>query len=522
VNTTQDASYVIDGRYQIVQRIGAGAFGDVFLALDLLLASRRVAVKLLHARHLGNPSVVARFHTEAAALASIKHTNVVSVLHRGRTEDGEYLVTEFVQGPTLRQWLDAQRSLGPVPANLLRTLFDGICAGVEAAHRAPEPIVHRDLKPENVLLEQQEDHSLVPKIADFGVARLGGGRGTIEGRIVGTPHYTSPEQAAGDLTKMSPSADVFALAVMFIEMATYSPRAPSQKIWSLEVFESEHRLEHLLPALRADVPPAVWRQIAIALRRDPAQRHPNASALRRAIRDAAQSPPSIQPSPPVPTTLDGMEAPRKSATGRKSRPSRSVLVFAGMAAAVVATGAGVWRWQTSGEVSDRKPMQNEKQLLEQEPRLAMLVSRWRDLVLDGHGELPLDDVYAPGARVRRVDMQTTTQIQEYWHRGFERGRMWVDWRAARWHLEDPAGEASSDVPRSCYAPDASGPLYKVRLWVRDRWDRRGSDVPCEQLEGIYFLRARAFGDQFRICHEAWSSPEGVCASCPSAPECAPK
>jgi hypothetical protein len=434
-------------------------------------------------------------------------------------------VTEFVDGPTLRQWLDAKRPFGPVPPNLLRTLFDGICAGVEAAHGAPVPIVHRDLKPENVLLEQHADGSLVPKIADFGVARLGGGRQTIEGRIVGTPHYASPEQAAGDLTKMSPSADVFALAVMFIEMATYSPRAPSKKIWSLEVFESEHHLDRLLPALRADVPPFVWQQIAIALRCDPGKRHPDAGALRRAMRDVGQAPPSIRPAAPslsIPTTLDGMAAPRNSASGRTSRPSRNVLVYAGMAAAVAATGAGVWRWQTSGEVSDRKPMQTEKQLLEQEPRLAMLVSRWRDVVLDGHGALPVDDLYAPGARVRRVDMQTTTQIQDYWQRGFERGRMWVDWRAARWHVEDAAGEASSDVPRSCYAPDASGPVYKVRLWVRDRWDRRGSDVPCEQLEGIYFLRARAFGDQFRICHEAWSSPEGVCASCPSAPECAPK
>ena len=209
----------LNGRYAIERRIGQGGMGAVYLAHDMTL-DRRVAIKVVRWTARGNAEATARFIREARAGASLSHANVVTVHDVGVAPDGTpFLVMEYVPGPTLRARLIAQATIEPVEAlGLLR----GIASAIEAAHAAG--LVHRDLKPENILLAHGAD-GLVPKVADFGLARAcaadATGDATIltrEGGTPGTPEYMAPEQIRQE--EPSPAWDRWALGVIAFEMLT--------------------------------------------------------------------------------------------------------------------------------------------------------------------------------------------------------------------------------------------------------------------------------------------------------------
>lgn len=315
----------VEGRYALVKQLGEGAFGEVWRAADQRLAQRAVAIKFLKPEHLDRPELVSRFESEAEALASLQHPNVVGVIDRGEWNGLRYIVTEFVEGRTLTAWIEEHRAERRCPdMATVVMLFDQIAAGVEAAHavRTPGPIVHRDLKPDNVLVRQQSNGELVAKVLDFGIAQLGGRKSTRTGMLMGTPLYMAPEQAMGVSASVAPWTDVFALGVILVEMLTLRAQYTEGDTWWGTTLKRGGNVRDLLPQLRGDVPPLVWDVLARALRAEGADRYPDAGALRRALRRARAGQPDdasgafvVQSTPPrvyqptvaapVPTPVSG-------------------------------------------------------------------------------------------------------------------------------------------------------------------------------------------------------------------------
>jgi len=299
------AGQVIDGRYTLVKRLGAGTFGEVWKARDGKFPNveRFVAVKFLKEEHLANAQIVARFEKEADALAALHHEHVIAVSDRGDWNGGRYMAMELVVGRTLEQWLEEHQDQGRLPdLSTVQRIFDQVCAGVGAAHAVtiPGPIVHRDLKPENVMLRATEDGPLV-KVLDFGIARLGArSQESRTGFMMGTIVYMAPEQRLGQNAQIGCWTDVFALGVILVQMLSLRalPDPAANEAWWGFVMREEASTRGLLGGLRADVPAAVWDIAAKALRRDGSQRFANAGELRRAVRDAWGVPARATPTPP--------------------------------------------------------------------------------------------------------------------------------------------------------------------------------------------------------------------------------
>ncbi|MBI5515990.1 MAG: SUMF1/EgtB/PvdO family nonheme iron enzyme [Deltaproteobacteria bacterium] len=285
----EDPTDLIDGRYALRERLGEGAYGEVWRAEDTLTEGRSVAVKVLKAEVVSGPEALLRFHNEARALEALDDPYVVRLYARGSWQGRRFLVLEWVPGPTLQGWLEGARGLAPWPREEARALFAQVCEGVAAAHAVREPgsIVHRDLKPANVLLGTAPDGARVAKVTDFGLARLGERQLTRTGARLGTLEYMAPEQATGLVDAIGPQTDVFALAVLLVELLT-GERAPlggAEPWWALSL-RAEETVRSRLAALPGDVPGAVWDTVAWALRRSPGARPADASALGRALREA--------------------------------------------------------------------------------------------------------------------------------------------------------------------------------------------------------------------------------------------
>lgn len=203
----------LDGRYVLGPILGRGGMGVVYAA-EHTLTGRRVAVKLVRPELADDPRYGDRLFREARAAAALEHPNVVDVLDMGTLEDGGlYLVLERLEGRDLADELEAQ---GPLPVARVLAIAEPVLDALEALHAAG--IVHRDLKPSNVFLARRGSVEQ-PKLLDFGIAKLHGGGKTTTGRILGTPWYMSPEQAAGDAT-VGPEADVWAVGAMLFECLT--------------------------------------------------------------------------------------------------------------------------------------------------------------------------------------------------------------------------------------------------------------------------------------------------------------
>ena len=207
---------VLAERYRIHDLVGRGGMGAVYRAEHLALGNT-VAVKVLRASHGAHDDMVRRFQREAVAASQIRHPGIVEVTDFGRTPDGRfYLAMELVEGETLARRL---ARLGPFAPAEAMSLVRELARALGAAHA--RGIYHRDIKPENVLLARDGS----AKLADFGIARLTEGprdaRETAAGVIFGTPHYMSPEQAAGQ--RQDGRCDVYALGVLLFELLTGAP-----------------------------------------------------------------------------------------------------------------------------------------------------------------------------------------------------------------------------------------------------------------------------------------------------------
>jgi hypothetical protein len=213
------AGAVVAGRYTLVEMIGEGGMGEVWVAKQTEPVKRKVALKLIKAG-MGSKTVLGRFEQERQALALMDHPNIAKVFDGGLTDDGRpFFVMELVNGLALTRFCDEARL---TPRERLE-LFVPVCQAVQHAHQ--KGVIHRDLKPSNILVTLI-DGTPVPKIIDFGVAKATGGRLTDEslstqfGTVVGTLEYMSPEQTAFSGRDVDTRSDVYSLGVILYELLT--------------------------------------------------------------------------------------------------------------------------------------------------------------------------------------------------------------------------------------------------------------------------------------------------------------
>ena len=275
----------VAGKYRIEQVLGRGGMGTVFRGVHAW-TGRRVAVKLLKPMFAQDPQTVTRFLHEARAAASISHPNVVEVLDMGREDDGTvYLVLELLQGESLADHLARRRKITVHDAvELLSPIMDAL----SAAHA--RGIVHRDLKPDNVFLSRDGAGRLVPKLLDFGVAKLmepTSGTVTQTGVVIGTPLYMSPEQA-GARRDIGPPADVWSMAVVLYEALTgtlpYEETSTTALVVAILTTPPKP-----LASRDASLPREVCEVVDRALAREPSARWGSIRELRDALARVAAS-----------------------------------------------------------------------------------------------------------------------------------------------------------------------------------------------------------------------------------------
>ncbi len=205
------------GPYRLLQKIGEGGMGEVWLAEQTEPVKRRVAIKVIK-RGMDSKAFIARFEAERQALAMMDHPTIAKVFDAGETSDGRpFFVMEHIQGVPITSYCDDQR----LSTRERLELFSDVCAGVQHAHQ--KAIIHRDLKPSNVLVAIQ-DGKAVPKLIDFGVAKAMAQPLTEKtmftelGQMIGTPAYMSPEQAEMSGLNVDTRTDVYSLGVLLYQL----------------------------------------------------------------------------------------------------------------------------------------------------------------------------------------------------------------------------------------------------------------------------------------------------------------
>lgn len=227
----------INGRYKIIRMIGGGGMANVYLARDMIL-DRDVALKVLRMDFSNDDEFIKRFHREAQSATSLTHPNIVSIYDVGEEDGIYYIVMEYVDGMTLKQYIQA---FSPIPVEKVLDIMTQITSALALAHQ--NHIVHRDIKPHNLLI----DHDDNVKITDFGIAMaLSATSITQTNSVLGSVHYLSPEQARGGMANKK--SDIYSLGIVMFELLT--GRLP---------FSGESAVSIALKHLQSDTPsPRRW------------------------------------------------------------------------------------------------------------------------------------------------------------------------------------------------------------------------------------------------------------------------
>jgi serine/threonine protein kinase/beta-lactam-binding protein with PASTA domain len=269
---------ILGNRYELIERIGGGGMAIVYKARCMLL-NRYVAVKILREEFINDEEFVKRFRVEAQAAASLSHPNIVSIFDVGQEEDIHYIVMEFIDGITLKDYINKRTRLDWEEAIQIALQ---ICSAIEHAHK--NNIIHRDIKPHNIMITQQG----IAKVTDFGIARaVSSATITMVGSTIGSVHYFSPEQARGTIT--DEQSDLYSLGVTIYEMVTGKVPFNGESPVSVAL---KHIQEQPVPPaeLVEDLPSGVNDIIMKAIMKEKERRYESATDLLADLHEIARQP----------------------------------------------------------------------------------------------------------------------------------------------------------------------------------------------------------------------------------------
>jgi len=349
---------VIGGKYKLIDPLGEGGMGAVWIAENLSIRGAEVAVKVLHANFARDPDAVRRFRAEAEATVRIGHPSIVRVFDYGQSDDGSpYMVMERLHGESLADRLERDRSL---PVAEAVEVVTAVLEALDAAHQ--REILHRDLKPENIFMAREGD-VVRPKILDFGVSKFLGDdaervRMTRTGALIGTPAYMSPEQARGE-TAIDLRSDVWAMGVILYELLTgrLPYEAANYNAMMIRIATEGHLpLTEALP----DIDPVLASIAERAMARTARERYASARQMREALLAWSRGegvleatprgslPPARSSRSPMPTLVDADTLPGDSlSTLRKEPPRRYPLALALVGALAVGGALVSWRQRST-------------------------------------------------------------------------------------------------------------------------------------------------------------------------------
>ena len=318
------------GKYDVEERVGEGAMGVVYRALDPVL-KRRVAIKVMSEAFAQNVDLRERFLREAQAAGSLQHPNVITIYDFGEVDGHLYIAMEFVEGQDVAELLAHQ-----VPLALTHKLdiAIGVLQGLAFAHK--RGIIHRDIKPANIRVDGEGN----ARIMDFGVAHLSSSDMTRTGVMIGTPSYMAPEQITGG--EIGPQTDIFSAGAVLYELLTGTrPFAggPLQAVMYRVLSEPPLPLEVAVPGL----PPRLNEIVMRALAKDPEDRYTTAldmandlMAVRASLDSRSSSPGTVS----LRTTIEHALDERRTSNFKRVRRRRIAMSSGGVAAAAVLVLAG--------------------------------------------------------------------------------------------------------------------------------------------------------------------------------------
>ncbi|MDP4082989.1 MAG: Stk1 family PASTA domain-containing Ser/Thr kinase [Bacillota bacterium] len=286
----------INGRYKVMEMIGGGGMANVYLAHDMIL-DRNVAVKMLRLDLTNDEEFIRRFHREAQSATSLNHPNIVNIYDVGEEDDLYYIVMEYVDGETLKQYIQHNSPLRVEEAiGIMRQLTSAI------SHAHQNAIIHRDIKPHNILVDRKGN----VKITDFGIAMaLSSTSITQTNSVLGSVHYLSPEQARGGMANKK--SDIYSLGIVMFELLT--GRLPFSGESAISI-----ALKHLqseTPSVRRwnpSIPQSVENIVLKATAKDPFHRYNNVEEMGEDLRTALNPERLDEPKFVVPIDIEATKA----------------------------------------------------------------------------------------------------------------------------------------------------------------------------------------------------------------------
>ncbi|GEP84159.1 putative serine/threonine-protein kinase PknB [Staphylococcus piscifermentans] len=260
---------IINERYKIVEFLGGGGMSNVYLAEDSIL-NRKVAVKMIHIAPHEKEEMIRRFEREVHNTSQLSHENIVNVIDVGENNEYFYLVMEYIEGPTLSEYI---KTHGPLSIETAINFAEQILDGIQHAHEAG--IVHRDIKPQNILVDRHK----TLRILDFGIAKaLSETAMTQTSHVLGTVQYLSPEQARGESTDMT--TDIYSIGIVLYEMLVGEPPFTGETAVSIAIKHIQDAMPNATDQ-RSEIPQALSNVILKATEKNRNDRYQDTESMKR-------------------------------------------------------------------------------------------------------------------------------------------------------------------------------------------------------------------------------------------------